>query len=98
VDAELETLWTPAVQVWDLVLDNADQPSSLATSVSMVVKLLKAELELEAELELLRSVRNVFLMEDWVDAFWILARPSSDLLVSYVLPSVARNPPNGVGE
>jgi hypothetical protein len=55
-------------------------------------------LELEAELELLRSERNVGLTEDWVDALWILARLASDLLASHILPSVAHDPLDGAGE
>jgi hypothetical protein len=55
-------------------------------------------LELEAELELLESRHNAVLTKDQVDALWILARPSSDLLASHVLPSVALDPPNGMGE
>jgi hypothetical protein len=35
-DAELEALQTLTAQVWDLVLDNADGPSSLAASVSTI--------------------------------------------------------------
>jgi hypothetical protein len=54
--------------------------------------------ELGAELELLRSSRNVTLIEDQVDALWILVRLGSDLLVSFVLPSVARCPPDGMGK
>jgi hypothetical protein len=37
VNAELEALWTLAAQVWDLVLDNVDESSSLAASLSAVV-------------------------------------------------------------
>jgi hypothetical protein len=55
-------------------------------------------LELEAELELLGTGHNVALMEDQVDALWILARSASDLLVSHVLPLVTRGPPYGAGE
>jgi hypothetical protein len=54
--------------------------------------------ELEAELELLRSGRNAALTEDRTYALRILARPTSDLLASHILPSVARGPPDGMGE
>jgi hypothetical protein len=47
---------------------------------------------------LLESRHNAVLTKDQVDALWILARPSSDLLASHVLPSVALDPPNGMGE
>jgi hypothetical protein len=39
VDAELEALWTLGAQVWDLVLDNADRPSSMVASLSTSVEL-----------------------------------------------------------
>jgi hypothetical protein len=35
---ELEALWTSAALAWDLVLGEADGPSSLAMSLSMVVE------------------------------------------------------------
>jgi hypothetical protein len=54
--------------------------------------------ELEAEIELLRSERNMVLMECQVDTLWILARPASDLLTSLDLPSVACGPPDDAGE
>jgi hypothetical protein len=41
VDAELEALLTLAVWVWDLVLDNVDESSSLAASLSTVAELLE---------------------------------------------------------
>jgi hypothetical protein len=122
VGLELEDLRTLATQVWDLVLDNADGPSSLAASLSIVAEFLEGQVdattangvhwgtrlaldaalshfpELEAELELLGSRRNVALMEDRVDALWILACQASNLLSSYALPSVARSLPDDVGE
>jgi hypothetical protein len=55
-------------------------------------------LELEAKLELLRSRNNTALTNNRVDALWILARPTSDLLASHVLPSIARGPPDGTEE
>jgi hypothetical protein len=54
--------------------------------------------ELEPELELLRSERNEYLMEDQVDALETRVHVASDSLASCVLPSVARNPPDGIGE
>jgi hypothetical protein len=45
---------------------------------SMLVTTLSHLPELEAELELLRSSYNTALMEDQVDALWILARPTSN--------------------
>jgi hypothetical protein len=65
---------------------------------SALVTALSHFLELEAELELLGSGRNTVLPEDQVDALWILVRPASDSQASHVLPSVARSPPDGVGE
>jgi hypothetical protein len=41
VDAELEVLWTSVVRVWDLVLDDADEPTSLVASLSGAVELLE---------------------------------------------------------
>jgi hypothetical protein len=63
-----------------------------------LVATLSHYLKLEAELELLGSRCNMALTEDQVDALWILARPALNLLESHVLPSVARNPPDGAGE
>jgi hypothetical protein len=54
--------------------------------------------ELEAKLELLGSSSNAALMEDHVDALWILARLASDLLASHILPLIACAPPYGAGE
>jgi hypothetical protein len=65
---------------------------------SFLVAALSYFLELEAKLELLRSGRNAAQTEDQVDALWILARLTSDLLVSYMHPSVAHGPPDGTGE
>jgi hypothetical protein len=45
VDAELAALWTLAVQVRDMVLDNIDEPSSLAACLSMEVELLEGRIE-----------------------------------------------------
>jgi hypothetical protein len=45
-DDELEALRTLVARVWDLMLDNADGPSSLAASLSMAVELLRVRLTL----------------------------------------------------
>jgi hypothetical protein len=37
-------------------------------------------------------------MEDQVDALWILVRPTSDLLLLHVIPSVAHDLTNGTRE
>jgi hypothetical protein len=55
-------------------------------------------LELEPELQLLRSMHNVGLMEDKVDALWTLVRVASESLASHIVPLVTRNPPDGAGE
>jgi hypothetical protein len=47
-DAKLEALWAVAVQVWDLVLDNADVPCSLAASMSTMVELLESRIDATA--------------------------------------------------
>jgi hypothetical protein len=65
---------------------------------SVLVTALSHFPEPEAELELLGSGRNAVLMEDHVDALWILACPASGLLASYILFSVARSPLDGAGE
>jgi hypothetical protein len=39
---ELEALWSLAAQVWDLMLDDADMPSSLAMSMSVVAEQLES--------------------------------------------------------
>jgi hypothetical protein len=48
VDAELEALCTLAARVWDLVLDNINGPSSLPASMSMMVELLKGQIDAAA--------------------------------------------------
>jgi hypothetical protein len=48
MDAELEALQTLVVWVQDLVLDNADGPSSLAASLSTVVELLEGQVNAAA--------------------------------------------------
>jgi hypothetical protein len=45
VDAELDALWTSAMRVWDMVLDNVDGPSSLVASVSRAVDLLEGQID-----------------------------------------------------
>jgi hypothetical protein len=46
VDAELEALRNSDAQVWYLVLDWADKPSSLAASLSMVAELLEGHIDI----------------------------------------------------
>jgi hypothetical protein len=65
---------------------------------SALVFALSHILELDAELELLGSGRNTTLMEDQVDALWIMARSALNLLASHILPSVAHSTPDGTGE
>jgi hypothetical protein len=55
-------------------------------------------LELESELELLGSRRNVDLIGDEADAIWTRVGVAPDSLVSYVPSLVARSSPGGVGE
>jgi hypothetical protein len=55
-------------------------------------------LELEAELELLGSGRNVDLKEDQVDALWTQTRQASESLVVFIPPSVAHGSPDDMGE
>jgi hypothetical protein len=45
VDTELGTLWTLASRVRDLVLDDANRPSSLTVSLSMVAELLEGRID-----------------------------------------------------
>jgi hypothetical protein len=45
VNAELEALWTLATRVWDLVLGNIDESSSLAASLSAVVEQLEDQID-----------------------------------------------------
>jgi hypothetical protein len=103
-EAELEALWSLAAQVRDFTLDDADGPSSLATSMSMVAKQLKSRIEpttsneLDVDLEVLRFGRNAGLTEDEVDALRSRVRVAANSLTSHVLSSVARNPPDGAGE
>jgi hypothetical protein len=44
----MEALLTFAPRVWDMVLDNANGPSSLAASMSMAVELLKGRMDATA--------------------------------------------------
>jgi hypothetical protein len=93
-----------------LVLDNADGLSSLAASLSSVDatvangvhwgtwSVLVTTLSHFPKLELLGSECNVVLREDRMGVLGILARPTSNLLVSYVLPSVTCGPPYGAEE
>jgi hypothetical protein len=54
--------------------------------------------ELKTELEVLGSGHRTDSIEDKVDALWIQVRMASYSLASHVPSSVARNPPDGVGE
>jgi hypothetical protein len=53
--------------------------------------------ELKIDLDVLGSGCNADLTEDEVDALWTRVCAASDLLVSYVPSSVARNPPDDTG-
>jgi hypothetical protein len=55
-------------------------------------------LELDTELVLLEFEHNVDLTEDQVDAFWTWVRAASQSLASHILPSIAHNPLDDVGE
>jgi hypothetical protein len=65
---------------------------------STFVAILSNFWELESELELFRSGHNVNLTEDQADALWPWVRVASDSLALHIPPSVAHNPPNGMGE
>jgi hypothetical protein len=67
-------------------------------SHSALVAVVSHFLELKTELEVLRFGRSADLIEDKVDAMWIRVRAASNSLASHVPSSVARNPPDGVGE
>jgi hypothetical protein len=47
VDTELEELWSLATHLQDMVMDNVDEPSSLAASLSTVVELLRDRIDTE---------------------------------------------------
>jgi hypothetical protein len=55
-------------------------------------------LELEAEVELLRSGCNVDLTDDQADVLWTWVHATSDSLVSYVPPLVTHSPPDSAWE
>jgi hypothetical protein len=55
-------------------------------------------LELKTELELLGSGQNVDLDEGQADALWPLVSVASDSLALLVPSSMARDPPDDVGE
>jgi hypothetical protein len=65
---------------------------------SVLVAAVSHFLELEAELELLGSGRNVDLKEDQVDALWTQTRQASESLVAFIPPSVAHGSPDDMGE
>jgi hypothetical protein len=54
--------------------------------------------ELDTDFEVLRSSRNVGLIEDEVGALWSWVRMTADSLASHVPSLVARNPLDGVEE
>jgi hypothetical protein len=60
VDDKLETLWTLAARVQDLVLGNCDRPSSLATSLSMVVQLLEDQIDTTTAIGIRWGTRSAF--------------------------------------
>jgi hypothetical protein len=67
-------------------------------SCSTLVATMSHFLELKTKMEVLKSGRSVDLTEDEAHALWIGVRVASFLLVSHVPSSVARNPPDGMGE
>jgi Trp operon repressor len=67
-------------------------------SHSTLVATMSHFLELDADLEVLESDHFTGLTEDEVDALWSRVRVASDLLASHVPSSVARHPPDSVGE
>jgi hypothetical protein len=60
VDDKLETLRTLAARVQDLVLGNCDRPSSLATSLSMVVQLLEDQIDTTTAIGIRWGTRSAF--------------------------------------
>jgi hypothetical protein len=54
--------------------------------------------ELNFELELLRSGRNVDLTEDQTDSLWTQVHVALDSLASHIPSSVTRSPPDSAGE
>jgi hypothetical protein len=71
---------------------------SLTGSRSMLFAVVSHFPELMTELEVRGSGRSTNLTEDETDALSIHVRASSNSLASHVSSSVARNPPDGVGE
>jgi hypothetical protein len=65
---------------------------------SMLATALSHFLELGTEIDLLGSKLSVNLIENQVDALWTQVCLASNLLLSYVPPSVARGPPDGTRE
>jgi propanediol utilization protein len=55
-------------------------------------------LELETELELLGSGRNVHLTEGQLDALWTQTRQALESLALGIPPSVAHDSPDDIGE
>jgi hypothetical protein len=83
-----------------VVLGGDDRSSSLAASMphSMFIAIVSHIPELKTELDVLGSGCSADLIEHKVDAILIQVCMASDLLASHVPSSVARNPPDGVGE
>jgi hypothetical protein len=54
--------------------------------------------ELKSQLELIRSSRDAYLIDDQADALWPLVSTASDSLASLVPSSFARDPPDDAEE
>jgi hypothetical protein len=71
---------------------------SLTGSRFVLVAAVSHFLELETELEVLGFGHSVDLIEDKLDVVWTRVHVALDSLASHVPSSIARNPPDGVGE
>jgi hypothetical protein len=98
VPSFLATSLSTAVELLEYHVDAAAANEVCWGTQSSLVATLSHFSELGAELGLLGSRNNMDLPEDQVDTRWIQVRPTSDLLVSYVLPSIALDSSNGTGE
>jgi hypothetical protein len=98
VPSSLATSLSTAVELLEYHVDAAAANEVCWGTQSSLVATLSHFSELGAELGLLGSRNNMDLPEDQVDTRWIQVRPTSDLLVSYVLPSIALDSSNGTGE
>jgi hypothetical protein len=54
--------------------------------------------DLGTDLEVLGTERNMGLKEDEVNALWSRVHAAADSLASHIPSSVARNPPDSMGE